>query len=472
MNLINLFTLIVLCVSQVHSAAVESVAVPVDPFASVQGAKPFAIKLKSDVAAECMESFQAFCKAQQVARDKAAEYKAVESFASNVIRTTTDHPDIHALDGIREWISKPANAGTAYTPAGDRILTVDLDTLTETLNIRAKKPVTAGEISDHIAAASQANGQSRQYSLLRFFAHRILGYQQYELDSLNSWLSGANATTTAFSSSAVLKCDISLMFKLISARAGRDIGSEFGRFVEEYNEKEGRVLLKQDFDAFTMGSGAASSGMSMDFPYETLIENGMETSKQAFPKGFDVSIPLAAAKHAFLRNLSVEYAPESLRIYDRFVIKAQGSGTEHAHERFHEWTKTTITDGLIYQDGDILSSPDTIWALNPHGELRIFPRKKESILGCPTHSYFFQENHIGLPAACAGHMEVRNGKISKIDRSSGHYMPTTLQLVLAVSYLNDLGVIAEDVVLNSSSYSSNFTSLGEVLSIARAVELG
>ena len=194
--------------------------------------------------------------------------------------------------------------------------------------------------------------------------------------------------------------------------------------------------------------------------------------KQAFPKGFDVAIPLATAKHAFLGNLSTEYPSESLRVYDRFVIKAQGCGAEHSHENFHEWTKTTIVDGLIHQDGEILSSSDTIWALNPHGELRIFPKKKESILGLPTHSYFFQENHIGLPVACAGHMEVRAGKISKIDRSNGHYMPTTLQLILAVSYLNDRGVIAEDIVLNSSSYSSSFTSLSEVLSIARAVELG
>ena len=472
MKLINLFTLIVLCVSQVHSMIDSG---QVDPFVSVPGARPFAINLKADVAAECMESFQAFCKAQQVARDKAAEYKAVESFASSVIRTTTDYPDIHALDGIREWISKPANAGAAHSGgmAGERrILTVDLDTLAEVLNIRAKKPVTAGEIADHIAAASQANGQSKQYSLLRFFAQKILGYQSYELDSLNSWLSGANAVTTTSSSGAPLKCDISLVFRLISARAGRDIADEFERFVDEYREKEGRVLLKQDFDAFTMVSGAASSGMPMDFPWETLIENGMEMQKQAFPKGFDVFIPLAASKHAFLGNLSTEYAPESLRIYNRFVIKAQGSGTEHAHENFHAWTETTIADGLIYQDGEILSSPDTIWALNPLGELRIFPQKKSSILGGGHHSYFFQENHVGLPVACAGHMEVRNGKISKIDRSSGHYSPTTLQLVLAVSYLNDRGVIAEDVVLNGSSYSSSFTSLSEVLSIARAVELG
>ena len=80
--------------------------------------------------------------------------------------------------------------------------------------------------------------------------------------------------TPVSSSSPALKCDISLIFKLISARAGRDIGSEFGRFVDEYNEKESRVLLKQDFDAFTMGSGIGISVMSMNFPNETLIEKG------------------------------------------------------------------------------------------------------------------------------------------------------------------------------------------------------
>lgn len=467
MKLINLFTLIALCVSQVHSMIDSGQP---DPFVSVPGARPFAIKLKTDIAAECMEGFQNFRAQRKERKEKIEEYKAVESFAKSVIESTPYTTCGDALSGIREWISGPAQHDPYY-PSGmsgqDRILTVDLETLADLLNVRAKKLVTGSEIAGHIAAA---NGQSKQYSLLRFFARTALGY--HHLDGLHSWLTETNGMYASTSSDAPLKCDISLVFRLISARVGRDIGGEFERFVDEYREKEGRVLLKQDFDAFTMGSGAASSGMPMDFPWETLIENGMEMQKQAFPKGFDVFIPLAASKHAFLGNLSTEYAPESLRIYNRFVIKAQGSGTEHAHENFHEWTKTTIADGLIYQDGEILSSPDTIWALNPLGELRIFPQKKSSILGGGHHSYFFQENHVGLPVACAGHMEVRNGKISKIDRSSGHYSPTTLQLVLAVSYLNDRGVIAEDVVLNGSSYSSSFTSLSEVLSIARAVELG
>ena len=172
MKLINLFTLIVLCVSQVHSMIDSGQP---DPFVSVPDARPFAIKLKGDVAAECMESFQAFCKAQQIARDKAVEYKAVESFANSVIEPAPHTACGDALSGIREWISKPANAGAAHT-AGmsgqDRILTVDLETLADLLNVRAKKLVTSSEIAGHIAAA---NGQSKQYSLLRFFAQRILG---------------------------------------------------------------------------------------------------------------------------------------------------------------------------------------------------------------------------------------------------------------------------------------------------------
>ena len=470
MKLINLFTLIVLCVSQLHSMIDSG---QVDPFVSVPGARPFAIKLKADVAAECKESFEAFRKAQQIARDKAAEYKAVESFASNVIRTTTDHPDIHALDGIREWISKPANAGAAHTAVvsgQDRILTVDLETLADVLNVRAKKSVTAGEIAEYIAAASQANGQSRQYSLLMFFARTILKYQQYELDSLNSWLSGSNAMTTASSSSAVLKCDISLVFKLISARAGRNIVAEFGRFVEEYNEKEGRVFLKQDFDAFTMGSGTVSSGMPMHFEHAILIENGMETTKQAFPKGFDVSIPLAAVKDEFLGRLMQECGGES-RIYGRFIIKGQSDFVSAAHRDLATASSIEIRDGFIYQGGELLNTTDTIWALSHEGTVRIYPQKQSSVLGCSNHHYLFQKEGVGMPVACAGHLEA-NGKISKINRSSGHYMPTELQFILAITHLNALGIIADNVILNENSYSTGYRTLAEALSVASMIELG
>ena len=471
MRLINLFTFLVLCVSQVHSMnGSESV----DPFVSVPGARPFVIKLKGDVAAECMESFQAFCKDQQIARDQAAEYKAVESFANSVIEPAPHTACGDVLSGIKEWISKPANAGAAHT-AGmtgeSRVLTVDLETLADVLNVRAKKLVTASEIAGHIAAASQANEQTKQYSLLRFFAQKILGYQSYELDSLNSWLSGTNATAAVSSSSAVLKCDISLVFKLISARAGRDIGGEFKRFVDEYREKEGRVLLKQDFDAFTMGSGTAISGMSMDFPYETLIENGMEMQKQAFPKGFDVSIPLAAAKHAFLGNLSTEYAPESLRIYGRFIIKGQSDFVSAAHRDLATASSIEIRDGFIYQGGELLNTTDTIWALSHEGTVRIYPQKQSSVLGCSNHYYLFQKEGVGMPVACAGHLEA-NGKISKINRSSGHYMPTELQFILAITHLNALGIIADNVILNENSYSTGYRTLAEALSVASMIELG
>ena len=76
-----------------------------------------------------------------------------------------------------------------------------------------------------------------------------------------------------------------------------------------------------------------------------------------------------------------------------------------------------------------------------------------------------------MPVACAGHLEA-NGKISKINRSSGHYMPTELQFILAITHLNALGIIADNVILNENSYSTGYRTLAEALSVASMIELG
>jgi hypothetical protein len=263
------------------------------------------------------------------------------------------------------------------------------------------------------------------------------------------------------------------VFKLISARAGRDIRGEFELFVDEYREKEGRVLLKQDFDAFTMGSGAASAGMPMDFPWETLIENGMETTKQAFPKGYDISLPLVAAKKEIFRGLSSGMDDPRYRVYGDFV-SSQSRDIERAIEEdnsaFANLSMTTVKDGLILQDGKVLTTGDTVWAFSTERELRIFPSENVS-LGTPHHDYLFRGNTAVVHVACAGHLKVRNGKISEINRSSGSYWPTELQLILALDYFNKIGIISKDVILNEGMHSSGCKTLSEALSIASMIEL-
>jgi len=87
------------------------------------------------------------------------------------------------------------------------------------------------------------------------------------------------------------------------------------------------------------------------------------------------------------------------------------------------------------------------------------------------HSRFFHKDNIGLPIACAGHIEVQNGKISKINNSSGHYMPSILQLILAISYFHEKNVIAENLNLEGVYGTLNNPTLKQILSIASMIRL-
>jgi len=87
------------------------------------------------------------------------------------------------------------------------------------------------------------------------------------------------------------------------------------------------------------------------------------------------------------------------------------------------------------------------------------------------HSRFFHKDNIGLPIACAGHIEVQNGKISKINNSSGHYMPSILQLILAISYFHEKGVVAENLNLEGVYGTLNNPTLKQILSIASMIRL-
>ena len=63
----------------------------------------------------------------------------------------------------------------------------------------------------------------------------------------------------------------------------------------------------------------------------------------------------------------------------------------------------------------------------------------------------------------------RLNKTPKITNGSGHYMPSPLQLVLAVSYFHEKGVVAEDFKVEGFGINQNF-SLKDILSIADMIQ--
>jgi hypothetical protein len=166
---------------------------------------------------------------------------------------------------------------------------------------------------------------------------------------------------------------------------------------------------------------------------------------------------------------------ERTRTFERFVVSRSYSDAEVCHPDLHEQCLVNIKDGLLYQNGELLTTDGTIWALNPQGILSIYPRNKSYLLaGRPhaNHSLFFQKNDIGLPIACAGHIEVREGKIKWLNNHSGHYMISTLQFILAIHYLYEKGIFADDLVIDFPFATQENSGLHTLLSIANMIELG
>lgn len=145
---------------------------------------------------------------------------------------------------------------------------------------------------------------------------------------------------------------------------------------------------------------------------------------------------------------------EKYKIYNPFVI------CRKIHHDFNEsmfpgnlpdFRNQTIVkfgeDGLLYQNNKVLDSlEEGAWALNPKGKMCVFFRDKFPNITAQTHhSFFFKKDGIAKPVACAGNIEVHNGKIIRINNDSGRYQPHDIQLLLAVKYLFLKGVMDHKV---------------------------
>ena len=138
----------------------------------------------------------------------------------------------------------------------------------------------------------------------------------------------------------------------------------------------------------------------------------------------------------------------------------------------------TFADVLIYQDGKLLHTEETIWFLNCYSELLVFPLEKADLFGIkrPIHTALSVRDGVSIPAACAGHIKIEAGKITYISFSSGHFAPVGIQFALALAYFNENGVVYDEVKLGGyegqGPLDLHFKSLEHALSIASMIDLG
>ncbi|RSN40761.1 hypothetical protein DMC64_33895 [Amycolatopsis sp. WAC 04197] len=106
-----------------------------------------------------------------------------------------------------------------------------------------------------------------------------------------------------------------------------------------------------------------------------------------------------------------------------------------------------VRDGRLYwaRDGSPLNTPavtgpfdKSIFAMDPEGNLYVS-------LTCVSGRLHHSSLLAGAPVAVAGHIEVVNGRLTKLTRESGHYQPEKEQLATGLDILAEQGVDVSQV---------------------------
>ncbi|WP_232310106.1 MULTISPECIES: glycogen/starch synthase [Francisella] len=118
-------------------------------------------------------------------------------------------------------------------------------------------------------------------------------------------------------------------------------------------------------------------------------------------------------------------------------------------------------DSIIYnaKNEGIVSKIDGsgtfIWVLDTYGNFYI-DTNKHSKKTC--HAFICKnKNQIPKPIACGGDIKIESGKIVYIDNRSGHYTPTLDQFLLALKYLDKIGILNENVKIKEEIYNLDIT---------------
>lgn len=136
-------------------------------------------------------------------------------------------------------------------------------------------------------------------------------------------------------------------------------------------------------------------------------------------------------------------------------------------------SKTIIENGKIYYSSShklVEDAENYVFVISKKGDLYI----NDSSGGGRTffhHSYFLKGKSddlyygYGKPVQCAGHITIKEGKITFFSNASGHYRPNEDQLILSSKSLLDKGVFVE-IPKIQESFSNKFLTLDTISEIS------
>ncbi|AJI44538.1 glycogen/starch synthase [Francisella tularensis] len=189
-----------------------------------------------------------------------------------------------------------------------------------------------------------------------------------------------------------------------------------------YDEASEDIDLKENYSLYNL------EDLMIDFESELSLEQLGKEKKYSFDK-----------KNNFLVSTA--------SIYDDISDKDNYENIDRNSIIYNTENKEIVSK--------IDSSGTFIWVLDINGNFYIDTGKKGNKL---CHAFICKnKNQIPKPIVCAGDIKVENGNITYIDNRSGHYKPTLDQFILALKYLDKIGVLNKNVKIKEEVYNLDIT---------------
>ncbi|MBI1954063.1 MAG: ankyrin repeat domain-containing protein, partial [Proteobacteria bacterium] len=149
------------------------------------------------------------------------------------------------------------------------------------------------------------------------------------------------------------------------------------------------------------------------------------------------------------------YAPTTQQKFqnEKFLISTMhGVGNEtiaiqlDGFANLKQKATTYIYDKTLYAKDTVLTDIiDKVYVIDANGNLFSAPPSTKGHF----HSYILNHEGFGMPVAAAGHINVMDGKVTRLDNCSGHYTPTKDQVIIAAKYLYEQGVLAPNAEIST-----------------------
>ena len=445
----------------------------------------------------------------QVSKDKAMRRGTKDlEFVKNVMTNRYFIPS-HEVEQLLPWISKLLGDSMHSM---NRYLAVDFSVVASLIcvkstNVTAESAFT--DLTDFYKAAKVDRKKRKELSLIEivvkpyqvqemgldfsqlrqnWFEERsgqgaMMPSDKLALMSSRSLIEFSPFMSGTMPSERPIKIEMDAVYDLLSQRFGTDCRSGVAvlqaRFKALKTEQRYLYVAMKTLEKLspTGIDPAWSSGLSQSMAPDqdadiagvlglgTYYKSEMKTLLPTFYKEF-----VGGKTQQILQSL----ASDQFSTNGRFVIKSQAGvlavNQSEPASLGDEDALISFKEGKLYRGNQIVSDSTDhhlIYAVDPHGRLCIqVPGSTKT----PNHDRFFTVDGRGQPIACGGHISVVNGKITKIDTGSGHYMPAFIQLLFVIKYLNDQGVINPSILIQSYDGTKNI-SLKEALSLVKAYEL-